>query len=203
MVCACFLAQSLLPQTVEVGIKGGFRPTEDITGSALSESKRYSVGPTVTVHLPRKLRVEFDVLYRRVGYSYASGSFASYGWSGTRAHSWEFPILVGRQIKARYYVAGGYAFRVLTGGVTNAVGVNTPPIGPQNYYSLSYKPEFSRSGGFVVSGGNERSLGRWTFNPEVRYTHWSKPFVNVAGSHGFRYQGTASQVDFLLGISFH
>lgn len=53
----------LLAQLVEVGVEGGIRTTDDLSAGLTSESKRYMVGPTVDIRLPKRFSVEVDALY--------------------------------------------------------------------------------------------------------------------------------------------
>ena len=57
----------LLAQQVEVGVEGGIRATDDLSGTISSESKRYIVGPAVDIRLPKRFSVEVDALYQRFG----------------------------------------------------------------------------------------------------------------------------------------
>jgi len=76
-----FLVATALPcfgQPVEFGVKGGIPLTEAFeTGSffliefgegATSATRRYTIGPTVETRLPHGFGVEFDVLYKRLGF---------------------------------------------------------------------------------------------------------------------------------------
>src|ERR1700687_3368158 len=81
-------------QSFSVGVKGGIRATDDLSGDATSESKRYVVGPAVEIALPLNLGIEFDALYRRGGYRSSFGNFAGSFTDRERANSWEFPILL-------------------------------------------------------------------------------------------------------------
>ena len=82
-------------QSIGIGVKGGFRATDDFKsgGYATSESKRYVVGPMVTIGLPLGFSAEFDALYRRFAFRTGfTDTFNSFTQRGT-ANSWEFPIL--------------------------------------------------------------------------------------------------------------
>src|SRR3954471_20262488 len=93
-----------IAQTVQVGVLGGVTATEpDPFGNG--ESKRYLIGPTIEVRLlNRKIGIEFDGIYRRLGSSFSYGPFTPppdyegpafpiSGSSRSRANSWEFPFL--------------------------------------------------------------------------------------------------------------
>src|SRR5689334_22673076 len=108
---------ALIAQPITVGIKGGARATSDIDiYTAVSESKHYVAGPMMTVRLFGKFRVEADALYRHIGYR----TFDTHPVGGTYAsrvtgNSWEFPILLRREIGRGVYASAGYALRALSG----------------------------------------------------------------------------------------
>jgi hypothetical protein len=87
-------AGMLAAQAVSIGVKGGVRLTDDFGRTfGTAESKRYVVGPMLTARLPLGFRLEFDALYRRVGFrsfltTDIGGSFAE----RDTGNSWEFPI---------------------------------------------------------------------------------------------------------------
>jgi len=96
--CACF------GQTLSVGLIGGARASDDLTGAgATGVSKRYVIGPAVDIGLALGFGVEVDALYRREGYQTSFGSFAYNIFSGERANSWEFPIT---QIQNPVFISG-------------------------------------------------------------------------------------------------
>jgi hypothetical protein len=70
------VGQNASAQEFAFGIKGGAWTTGDIgnpssfAGGILHlESKRYIIGPMVELRLPLRLSVEFDALYRRLGFT--------------------------------------------------------------------------------------------------------------------------------------
>src|ERR1035438_4172344 len=121
-------------QGFSIGAIGGGRVTDDLTGAgATSVSKRYAIGPTVEVGLPRRLAVEFDALYRREGYQTAFGNFAYNVYSDERANSWEFPILLKYRLPVpvvKPFVEVGYAPRVIPGSITSDSQSTFPTIAP-------------------------------------------------------------------------
>jgi hypothetical protein len=99
--CLCAaMAMTAMAQSVHFGVKGGIALRDDLSrSSATSESKRYVVGPMVVLGLPHGFSLEFDALYRRVGYR-TSDSFAGLVSSNERfrGNSWEFPILLRKSL---------------------------------------------------------------------------------------------------------
>lgn len=105
-------------QRIAVGIEGGFRTTNDVSGSLTSESKRYIAGPTVDVHLPLRLSLEFDALYRRFGFTGYAQSCCARSITRERVNSWEFPMILKYHPPARMaqpFVGLGYAPRTIRG----------------------------------------------------------------------------------------
>jgi hypothetical protein len=105
-------------QVLGVGLKGGVRLTDDLdTYWAISESKRYVVGPMATVRRGSGFAVEVDALYRRVGFrTMNSGLFiGEVATSRARGNSWEFPMLLRKSLWHGVYAGVGYAPRVIHG----------------------------------------------------------------------------------------
>src|SRR5438132_39357 len=111
--CVCF------GQTLSVGLIGGARASDDLTGAgATGVSKRYVIGPAVDIGLALGFGVEVDALYRREGYQTSFGSFAYNIFSGERANSWEFPMLLKYRIPFSFLEVG-YAPRVIHGSISS------------------------------------------------------------------------------------
>src|SRR5438445_12790750 len=85
------------------GVKGGIPATDAFEASAAyrQESKRYTVGPMVELGLPLRFGLEFDALYKRLGYSETAEIFGTRSYTSFRAASWEFPLIL------RYHLTGG------------------------------------------------------------------------------------------------
>jgi hypothetical protein len=193
-------------QSLSIGVKGGFRATDDIADAATSESKRYIAGPMVELGLPLGLGVEFNALYRREGYRSSFGNFAGSIFSRERGNSWEFPILVKYKLPipiARPFVEVGYAPRVINGSVdSNGVTVNLL-TGAQTFQRSHMNTNWDSSQGIVAGGGIQLGLGRLLVSPEVRYTHWNNSAIHVYYSNGVAFQSTQDQVDLLVGIGWN
>ncbi|MGA2184215.1 MAG: hypothetical protein ABSH47_14425 [Bryobacteraceae bacterium] len=194
--CACY-GQSLL-----LGVKGGVRITDDITGNATSESKRYVAGPMIELQLPLGLGVEVDALYRREGF-FASSNYVEPSSERERANSWEFPILLKYRLAfpvVKPYIAAGYAPRMISGGIDfNGRTCNTV-TGACTSYSDHTGTNWNTSHGLVVGGGVQMGIHSLRLSPEVRYTRWGNAAINVLAHESF--QSTQNQIDVLLGIAW-
>jgi hypothetical protein len=197
--CFCF------GQTVSIGVKGGIRATDDITGDSATESKRYIVGPMIDVGLPLGFAVEFDALYHRHGYRTSNSNFAGSYFSRERANSWEFPILLKYRLPlpiVKPYVGAGYAPRIINGSV-DTLGININLLnGEQTFYRAHFDTKLGTSGGVLAAAGVQLGLGSLRLSPEFRYTHWTDATINAFGSQGFHYQSNQDQVDLLVGITW-
>jgi hypothetical protein len=201
-------------QSVSLGVKGGARLTGDLlsSGERISESKRYTLGPTVEFRLPFRLGLEIDGLYKRVGTrEFNTDILGDQFRSRDRSNSWEFPILVKYRIIlgkiARPYVSGGYAIRAISGSGTaeNICCFSPSPSVPSTVARTvtTYSTNYDVSHGVVVGGGVELKAGPLSVSPEVRYTRWNNSALSTSGSHGFFAESPQNQAEVLLGISWH
>jgi hypothetical protein len=198
-------AGMLAAQAVSIGVKGGVRGTDDLGGTfGTSESKRYVVGPMLTARLPLGFRLEFDALYRRVGFrSLMNTDIGGSVAERDTGNSWEFPILVRRTLWHGLYAGVGYAPRVIS-GLRHLDEVSilslTPPL--KAYSEFSLPGSWDTTDGVVVEGGIEKRAGRLRIAPELRYIHWSPHALNVQQPHGQFIVSTQDQADVLVGITF-
>lgn len=211
IIAAAFLLSGscVSAQSIGFGVKGGLRVTDDLSsnlGDATSESKRYVVGPMVTIGLPLGFTAEVDALYRRVAYRTAFvdivGDF--YAQRGT-ANSWEFPMLVRHKLVGGLYAGIGYAPRVISGSSrVNATTIVNPLTLPvvKAFSSYTLSDDYKTGNGLVIAGGLQKRFGAIRVSPEIRYTHWSNSALSVNGPQEYGYQSAQEQVDVLLGISF-
>lgn len=198
-------AGMLAAQAFSPGVKGGVRLTDDLGGTwGTSESKRYVVGPMVTARLPLGLRLEFDALYRRMGFR--SFLFTDVGGSVAErdtGNSWEFPILARRTIWHGLYAGVGYSPRVISGlghfDVVSIASLN-PPLARYNEYSLP--GSWDTTHGVVAEGGIEKRTGPLRIAPAIRYIHWNQPALNVQQPHGLFTVSTQDQLDVLVEIAW-
>ncbi len=207
--CVCF------GQTVSIGVVGGVRTTDDLTGGgATSVSKRYVVGPSLEIGLPFRLAVEADALYRRAGFQTSVSSGSYYVHADQHANLWEVPILLKYRIPlpaAKPFLEAGYAIRVVGGSISSSNVENLPyPCGTGMGETCStYYSNWSTSHGLVVGGGVQFALGQLRLSPTVRYTHWTGSTVSgaFAGPKEIFYnippwQSNQNQVDVMLGVAW-
>ncbi len=191
-------------QSFTLGIKVGARLTQDLDSSpeTASESKRYTIGPTLEIGLWRGLGVEIDALYKRVGMSTFSSFLGFYTWSRERSNSMEFPILAKWRWSSkgiRPYVLGGYAFRHISGsGSADWIGT----YGAAQSGSNTYTPYYRSSSGMVFGAGVELDLWHMKVSPEFRDTTWFTGGLADIGSRGYHADSAKNQAEILVGIGW-
>lgn len=198
-----FLTTILQAQLLSFGVKGGAQLTGDLSSySAASESKRFTIGPSLTANLPRHWSLEFAALYRRTGLrsdttDIVGGIYAS----RYTANAWEFPVVLRRSLWHGLYAGAGYAPRIINGsGHIDAWSV--VQISP---YTLAHSSTnvpgiWDTTHGLVLAAGIDHHLGPVHLAPEVRYTRWNRPAVDLSGSRGFSIQSSQNQVDLMLNL---
>lgn len=204
IIAPLLFASSLFAQPVSVGIKGGVPITDffdtirgNDTGYA-TNTKRYLVGPTVEFHLPARLSIEVDALYKRIGYQYDQSILNDSLSRRTVANSWEIPVLLKWEVipgPVRPFVGAGISFRHISGikQIRNVAGTVT---------ELPDAVEFNKGNdiGFTGGVGVAFKAGRVRISPEFRYVRW--------GSENFRdpirslLRTNRNQGDFILGFTF-
>jgi hypothetical protein len=176
-------------QPFTAGIKAGVPLTDFISGLEnrtftryISQTHRYLLGGTAELRLPFSLAVEFDAIYRRVGYT----AIAAQTYS-TAANAWEFPLLLKYRLHAplvRPYVDGGVAWDTLQGlaGSLAASGVKHTTIT-----------------GIVLGAGVDIHAVFLHISPEVRYTRWTSP--HITSPYGM-VTSNQNQAEFMVGFTF-
>ena len=187
---------TLCAQVVSFGVKAGVPVTDalpyNFDGFHL-DTGRWTVGPTAEFHLPARISIEIDGLYR----GYRTISSFPVGIAGTpfliESHNdvkaWDFPLLLKYRILGgpiRPFVDAGYQLThessdvtttcVSTGGVCNLLLVASDA----ELYSIvpDRRPAEASNSRPAKSGSA----------PEVRYVHLNKPGTN--------------QVTILFGVTF-
>src|SRR5580698_2698418 len=181
-------------QSIAIGVIGGVRATNDLTGeAATSVSERYVLGPELDIGLPFHFGIEVDALYRRQAYDTTFSNNVYNGTSQERANSWEFPMLLKYRIPfplLKPFVEAGYAPRVINGTIHYVNNGTTPST------------DWPTSQGFVIGGGVQFAIGRLRLSPAVRYTYWNNHAITVIFPDGPSSQSSQNQADFLLGITW-
>lgn len=197
-------AVSSQAQVVSVGVKGGVPITDALDtvqgneASYVTNTKRYTVGPTVEFHLPARFSIEIDALYTRLGYDYNGLT----GFRTVRANSWEFPLLGKFEIlpgPIRPFVDAGVNVRNISGIRQVRQMIQGATL---NTVTVENAPEFNKRTdiGFAFGGGIAFKAGPVRLSPELRYTRW--------GGENFRdpidalLRTNRNQGTFLLGLTF-
>jgi hypothetical protein len=138
-----------------------------------SGPKRLIAGPTIEFHLPQKLSVEIDALYRPVTTRYTSSFPGDLAGNRTSTDpTLEFPVLVKRR----------FSFR----GMHPFIGAG-PSFRSRTFFEQSHYGE-------AAGGGIEFLRGPLKIAPTLRYTHWGYQTNYVFVRR--------NQSEFLLGFSF-
>ena len=202
-------------QPFAVGVKAGVRTTGDISGFSLqsAESQRYTLGPMVELRLPLHLGIEFDALYRRLGYTSTFGSCCASSITRERSNSWEFPIIAKYRFPGRRilhpYVGVGYAPRtvhgsaVTSGSYLSGVTSNPPASIYTYYFNQRADTHYPVTHGLVVSGGLDLGPSHFRISPELRYVHWNQPFLTAVGGDGSYFlRSSQDELFVLFGLSW-
>jgi len=154
----------------------------------------------VEFHLPARLSIEVDALYKRIGYQYEStGPFVA---SRTVANSWEFPALLKFEIvpgPVRPFVDFGVSVRHLSGikQIRQTIsGATLNQVEITNPIEFNKQNDVGLTGGFGVAF----KMGRVRISPEVRYTRWGGE--NLRDPINALLRTNRNQGDFLLGFTF-
>ena len=209
-VCALFLLWNhpANAQPFAVGVIGGVRATDDLSGTLHAESQRYIAGPKLEIRLPMHFSIEFDALYRQVGFTgHASSPFFS-SVTRERDRSWEFPLIAKYRLSGiagvHPFVGAGYAPRILHGSDISSGSTLNIPTGGYTYFSnVRSNVSYPVTHGVVISGGVELSAPHLSISPELRYIHWNAPSINDFGGDGsFAFTSKQDEVFVLLGIAW-
>jgi hypothetical protein len=177
-------AAAAFSQKLSFGLKAG-HPLEDVFKSGVTlgsvinpASGRYTIGPMLELHLPHRISVELDLLYRPA----ESGSTTGSAFSKLTASEWRIPLLLKYRFRPGLvtpFMGAGPALQAFT-GVTSGSGTTAP--------------------GVAAAAGIEGKFAIMRLSGELRYTRWgSATFGNLVSGLA---QLNRNQVEVLVGISF-
>ncbi len=203
LAAACGLFPHAAAQTVKVGVLGGVPVTSQTYNP--EQSRPYVIGPSVEVQFfDDRFGVEFAALYRRLGTGYSflgqltpdpEGPRQSTS-SRVRGNSWEFPLIGkyyfrGRNATFRPFLGTGYSLRnVWWTNSMSSVTVGQPETATTK--DFHYRNGINVGATAVAGFDWKPRTGRFSFQPQFRYTYWGTP----------TYPHKRAQVDFMLGIRF-
>jgi hypothetical protein len=176
-------------QMFSFGVKAGVPVTDVYTigfvpnGGAQAHEQRFTIGPTVEVHLPFHLSFEVDALWRQSSFSQISASISSFD---TSVNDWQVPLLAKYEMKLgpiHPFIDGGIVYRHVS---TSSSSV-PPPTNPN-------------TAGVSVGGGVTLKFLHLRLSPEIRYTKWPTPAFSSA--YAGPVLSTSNQADLLVGITF-
>lgn len=169
---------------------------------ATSATRRYTVGPMLRISLPHGVGLEFDGLYKRLGYDSISETACMAYYTRVIENSWEFPVLGTfhflRRLPLKPYISGGPSFRMAS---TSAISANRsypggggPVSDPANnpFVLLAHRSE----AGAAVGVGGEVHAGPLRISPELRYSRWMADVPQDPSLHG-----NQNQLELLVGFS--
>ncbi|MFN3325441.1 MAG: hypothetical protein ACK5AZ_18250 [Bryobacteraceae bacterium] len=159
--------------------------------------KRYTFGPTIEAGLPFSFRLEVDALYKRIRFDLTAGPAPSavIVQSGSRAHVWEFPLLLKRQVSPRrwgIYAVAGATLRRIGDFQVDQLSIPTLPGYESTRKNFRRPSNTGIRSGVIVGAGISKGFSKVRIEPELRYTHWTS-------NH---YLATTHQVEVLAGIRF-
>lgn len=195
-------------QIVSFGVKGGIPLTEAVSSRYQSfgsvNTGRWTVGPTVELHLPWNFSIEFDALYRTYRstnqyiFSYGSEYSPILYMSRQDVGAWDFPLLLkyrfsflGEKVRP-FLTAGKLWTRESIDSVANqtCMGSSSSCIPPDSFRLINYYSNHSKEvrDGWTGGGGVEFKYKRIAFSPELRYARITRQRTN--------------QVTLLFGLTF-
>jgi len=191
---------SVFAQPFSAGIKAGV-PLNDFLSAAgngtfnyTAPTQRYIVGGMAEVRLPLGLGVEFDALYRKLGFN-GSGILGSDTISASGSN-WEFPLLLKYRFHfpvVRPYLDAGVAWDTITGLKETIVSVTLP------VQSSPSDLQRNTTMGFVVGGGVDIHAVFLHISPEIRFTRWNS--TQISDALGLLHSNL-NQGEFLVGLTF-
>ena len=195
LLAAVIFPPQAIAQAVEFGVVGGVPLTPVTPRYTHNDSRPYLIGPSIEFRLPASFAIEVDGIYRRIG-SNRSGQFnsdtglTSYSYR-TTGNSWEVPVLGKYYFQPRHslfrpFIASGFSLRTITENSKYVSGPNPPA-------SSSFSSRDALDVGAVVAAGLHFKPGRFSVDPQFRYSRWGS---------GNNNRVSKNQTGFVLGIRF-
>ena len=163
-------------------------------GPSTLNVRRYTVRPSVELALPFRLRLEADVLYKRLDRTEHRFGFGTGTISRIAANTWEFPMLLKYAWTyrgARPFALAGGTFRRMN-SFDRSEEIFFQSLGPLPSVFRTRQEEALTQGGWVIGSGVRFDFGMLKLSPEIRYTRWTSQ----------RLFPTQNQVEFLFGVMF-
>lgn len=198
-------------QSLSLGVKAGtplnnaFRTRSSF--GYFADRQSYTVGPMAELHLPFRLSVELDALYKPLEYGSetTTGELPNVEFTSmsTTGRSLEFPLLLKYHAwdgPVKPYIGAGLSWRRV-GGLKQIAITTGQTVGLLGRTETDSPTELDNSWttGIVFSGGVELHLLMLRVSPELRYTRWgTTSFKSAAG--GLLSQ--SNQAEFLIGVTF-
>jgi hypothetical protein len=96
-------------------------------------------------------------------------------------------------------VGAGYAPRSVHGTDVSSGSYLSGPSSYTYYVDQRSQTNYSVTHGAVISGGVDLGVGHVRVSPELRYVHWSAPFLNDF-VRGFGFNSKQDELFVLLGV---
>ncbi len=197
---------TLQAQPVSYGLKAGSFINDAGTDSWLfwsSSQNRLTGGPAVELHLPWRLSVEFNALYRTgrtsqsspVRFGKTQNPYLSSFSEKTR--TWDFPVLLKYRLSGgsrRPFVSAGASWSHLRSDLTSGYyclgpeGSCRPPESAADFSGIRMSKARTTRLGPAAGAGIDIRTEHLTITPEVRWSGWSGD--------------TRNQVTVMVGFAF-
>jgi opacity protein-like surface antigen len=188
-------------QPFSAGIKAGIPLTDFLSAAGngtfdyTAPTQRYIIGGVAEVRLPLGLGVEFDALYRRLGFA-GSGTLDGFTTISATGNNWEFPLLAKYRFHfpvVKPYLDAGVAWDTISGLKETVVSAALPVMASPSVLQRN------TTMGFVVGGGVDIHAIFLHISPEIRFTRWNS--TQITDTLGLLHSNL-NQGEFLVGFTF-
>jgi opacity protein-like surface antigen len=192
---------SVFAQPFSAGIKAGIPLTDFLSAAGngtfdyTAPTQRYIIGGVAEVRLPLGLGVEFDALYRRLGFA-GSGTLDGFTTISATGNNWEFPLLAKYRFHfpvVKPYLDAGVAWDTISGLKETVVSAALPVMASPSVLQRN------TTMGFVVGGGVDIHAIFLHISPEIRFTRWNS--TQITDTLGLLHSNL-NQGEFLVGFTF-